>query len=94
MESVAQLFGEHGDEEREGSDDALVVGQWMSVLDGFDTLRDESGLSHIVLVEEAFEGGAACLASGFEGGPLLKEVAEEVTVLVRKTTEELGGSSS
>ena len=84
MQCRTELFGEDGDEERKGFDNALVLGERPSAFDSVYALCDESRLSDVVLVEEALEGRSARLASGFERRPLLKEVAEQVAVLVGK----------
>ena len=49
------MFGEDGDKQRKGFDNALVLGERPSAFDGIYALCNESRLSDVVLVEEALE---------------------------------------
>jgi hypothetical protein len=89
VQGHTQLGDKSLDEERIGCNDAFIGGQWCRALDGTDALVDDVGVAHVMVVEEAFQGGATGELHGFEGGPLSQKVAEDDRVLVVKPLEDV-----
>jgi hypothetical protein len=89
LQSHAELGHKGLDQEGIGGDDAFIRGQRRSALDGVEALRDDISIAHVMVAEEAFQGGATGELHGFEGGPLSQKVAEDDRVLVVKPLEDV-----
>lgn len=78
-------LGDQGfDQQGMRGNDAWILGQGQGGLDLLDALLNDLVIAHVMLLEEASEGGRARPLDGFQGGPLGKEVAEDDGVFVRK----------
>jgi hypothetical protein len=89
LQGDAELADESLDQERMGGDDALIGGQRCRALDGLDALVDDGGIAHVMVSQEAFQGGAARQLGGLEGGPWGEEVTEERGVYVVKPVQDV-----
>jgi hypothetical protein len=89
VQGRTQLGDKSLDEECMGCNDTFIGGQWCSALDGMDALVDDVGVAHVMVVEEALQGGTTGELHGFEGGPLSQKVAEDDRVLVVKPLKDV-----
>jgi hypothetical protein len=85
----AELADKSLNQEGSGGDDALIGGQGCGVLDGTEALVEDVGVAHVMVVEDAFQGGATGERHGFEGGPLSQKIAEDERVLLVKPWEDV-----
>jgi hypothetical protein len=85
----AELGHKGLDQEGSGGDDACIGGQRRRALDGVEALGDDISIAHMMVAEEAFQGGEPGELHGFEGGPLSQKVAEDDRVLVVKPLEDV-----
>jgi hypothetical protein len=89
LQSHTELGHKGLDQEGMGGDNAFIGGQRRSALDGVEALGDDISIAHVMVAEEAFQGGATGELHRFEGGPLSQKVAEDDRVLVVKPLEDV-----
>ena len=82
LQSHAELGDEGLDQEGIGGDDALIGSQRGGALDGVEALVDNISVAHVMVAEEALQGGASRQLHGLEGRPLGEEGAEDGGVFV------------
>lgn len=82
VQGRSELGDESLGQERIGGDHTLIGGQWDGTLNGVDALVDDVRIAHMVVAEEALQGGASCQLHGLQRRPLSEKVAEDEGVFV------------
>jgi hypothetical protein len=89
VQGQAKLGDEGLDQDSMGGDDALIDGQWGSALDGLDACVDDGGIAHVVVAEEALQGGAPRQLHGLESRSLGEEVAKDGRIFLVKPLQDV-----
>jgi hypothetical protein len=85
----AKLRHEGVDQEGSGRDDALIGGQGWGALDGLHAVVDDVGVTQVMGVEKALEGGAPREVGGLEGWPWGEAIAADGGVFVVQPLEDV-----
>jgi len=89
LQRHAELADKGLDQQRRGSNDALIHGQGGGAFEGLDTGGDDVGRADVVGLEEGGEGGTARELRGFEGRPAAEEGAKDRGIVLLKPLQNL-----